>query len=288
MKLQFYRDVPAEFGSSSLRYVTEDKDVHQKRTPVFDRLFALVVLVAVSPALAVIWGLIALGGRRPIFFQERIGYAGRPFQIFKFCTIPEGGWDRAERAAEASWIAGLRLSLFKQVSRVLRSTGLDELPQFVNILKGDMQIIGPRPLVLDDFVALPTERMERCAVPPGITGFAQINGGQDLDSASKLALDIYVIDHFSIGMTARIVWRTIVRIVRGSAATASANARDLARAQKHLAVRRNRRSRAVKAALENAVVLPTPLRRDVARFAEMAPHLQRVHVGPMARPHEIR
>lgn len=288
MKLQSYRDVPAEFGSSALSYVTEDKGAHQKRTPVFDKLFALFVLVAVSPVLATVWVLISLGGQRPIFFQERIGFAGRPFLIFKFCTIPDGGWDRAERAAEASWLAGLRLSLFKKVSRVLRSTGLDELPQFANILKGDMQIIGPRPLVFDDFIALPAERMERCAVPPGITGFAQINGGQDLDSASKLALDIYVIDHLSFGMTARIVWRTIVRIVRGSAATANANARDLVRAEKHLASRRNRRSATVRVALENAVILPAAPRREATRIAEMAPHLQRVHVGLMVYPHETR
>ncbi len=268
MKIEFYQDKSAEVGFSPVDDLTEENGAHQKRTPVIDKLFALFVLIIISPVLSVMCVLILLGGQRPIFLQERIGLAGTPFQIFKLRTIPDGGWDKAERAVGASRIADLRLTLFKRISRILRSTGLDELPQFANVVKGDMQIIGPRPLVVDDFIALPEGRMERCAVPPGITGFAQINGGQDLDSASKLALDIYVIDHLSFGMTTRIVWRTIVRIVRGTAATASANARDLARARKHLASRGHRRFGAVRVALEYAADIPTAPRREMVRIAE--------------------
>ncbi len=285
MKPEYYRDRSVEVELSPAKDLANENGAHLKRTPVFDKLFALCVLVIVSPVLLAMWALILLGGQRPIFLQERIGLAGRPFQIFKFCTIPDGGWDRAKRAAGASGIASLRLALFKKVSRILRSTGLDELPQFANILKGDMQIIGPRPLIFDDFIALPEGRMDRCAVPPGITGFAQINGGQDLDSASKLALDIYVIDHLSFGMTARIVLRTIFRIICGTSATASANDRDLSRAQRHLASRSFRLSGPGRAALKCAVARPTSPRREMVRIVESAPHLRRAHATPSVRPH---
>lgn len=237
MRLEAHQNEPADVGFSTAGFKARVNGVSQRRTPIADRVFALIVLAAVSPILIILGLLISLGGQRPLFLQERIGYAGKPFLIFKFRTIPDGGWDVAEREAGKSRAARLRLTLFRKVSRTLRSTGLDELPQFANVLRGDMQIIGPRPLVFDDFIALPEGRMERCAVPPGITGFAQINGGQDLDASSKLALDLYVIDHLSFGMTARIVWRTIIRIVRGAAATANANARDLAHARTHMTSR---------------------------------------------------
>lgn len=285
MRSEYYQDKSVEVGFSLASELNDGNGAAQKRTPAFDKLFALSVLVIVFPVLAVWWALILLGGQSPIFLQERIGLAGRPFQIFKFRTIPDGGWGKAERAAGSSRMSGLRLTLFKKISSVLRSTGLDELPQFANVLKGDMQIIGPRPLVIDDFTALPEGRMERCAVPPGITGFAQINGGQDLDSASKLALDIYVIDHLSFGMTARIVWRTIVRIVRGTAATANANARDLSRAQEYLASRSQSRTRATRIALECAVPHPAAPRRKMVRITENGPHLWRDHANPSVRPH---
>lgn len=288
MRPEHYKVKSAEFGFMPENLI-EKAGARQKHTPIFDRLFALSVLVIVFPVLASIWVLISLGGQRPIFLQERIGCAGACFLIFKFRTIPDDGWDETERAAGDSWIAGLRLTLFKKVSRVLRSTGLDELPQFANVVKGDMQIIGPRPLMFDDFVALPEGRMERCAVPPGITGFAQINGGQNLDSASKLALDIYVIDHLSISMTLRIVWRTIVRIVRGTAATANANAHDLALAQKHLVARRVKRSEpAVRVASECAVARQAAPRREMIRITESIPHLRHAHASPSVLSPETR
>ncbi len=282
MKPEYYRERSVEIGDPPASALTGENSVNQESTRVFDKFFALSVLVIVSPVLAIVWALIMLGGQRPIFLQERIGLAGKPFQIFKFCTIPDGGWDKAERAGG---IAGLRLTLFKRVSRILRTTGLDELPQFANVLKGDMQIIGPRPLIFDDFIALPEGRMERCTVPPGITGFAQINGGQDLDSASKLALDIYVIDHLSFGMMIRIVWRTIIRIARGTAATASANAHDLSRAQKHLASRSRKQPEAVRVALDRTLTRPAAPRRELARITGSIPQLRRVHANPSVHPH---
>jgi lipopolysaccharide/colanic/teichoic acid biosynthesis glycosyltransferase len=202
---------------------------------IFDRAFALIVLAVSLPFTLALASLIALGGQRPLFLQERVGYKGKIFLIFKFRTIPDGGWDAAEEKAKGSVIARAQLSLFKLISTVVRSRGIDEFPQFANILRGDMQVFGPRPLMEKDFKELPERRLERCAVLPGITGLAQINGGQSLDSASKLALDLYVIDHASPRLSAKIVWRTVLRIIGGKAATDNASAADLVRAKRHMA-----------------------------------------------------
>ncbi|MGC9418485.1 MAG: sugar transferase [Rhodovulum sp.] len=201
---------------------------------ITERVLALIVLVLVGPLLAALSLGIALGGQSPLFLQERVGYKGQLFRIFKFRTIPDGGWDKAEQQARGSFVARLRLAVFKRISAVLRATGLDELPQFGNILLGDMQLIGPRPLVYDDFIALPQPRLARCVVPPGITGLAQINGGQTLDPVSKLALDLYIIEHLSFRMVAKIVFRTVCRILGFTSAIAKASETDLTLAMRHM------------------------------------------------------
>lgn len=207
---------------------------YRSKTPLADRAFALFVLIAAGPFLLILGLCIAIGGQIPIFIQDRIGHQCKTFRIFKFRTIPNDGWEAAERAAAGSHLARLQLFVFRRVSKVLRTTGLDELPQFVNILKGDMQIIGPRPLIKADFDKLPEGREVRCVVLPGITGLAQINGGQDLDSDSKLALDLYVIDHLSFPIVVKIFVRTVLRIFGGAAATSAVCSVDLAAAKEHM------------------------------------------------------
>lgn len=194
---------------------------------LFDRAFAFVVLTLFSPLMIALTLLIAFGGERPFFLQERVGYKGRTFRILKFRTIPKKGWKSAEEQAETSLLARAQLAIFKAVSAVLRKRGIDELPQFANILRGDMQVLGPRPLMREDFDALPARRLERCDVLPGITGLAQINGGQELDPESKLALDLYQIKNLSAGVSTKIVLRTIMRLLGFSSATAKIDMPDL-------------------------------------------------------------
>ncbi len=217
---------------------TTDADASKVRPTVWDRGIALLALALFSPILVLVTLAIVLGGQKPIFFQERVGHQGRLFWIFKFRTMPDEGWKSARARAQTSRIARARLAVFSRVSAVLRATGLDELPQFANILKGDMQVLGPRPLMVEDFLALPDRRLERCAVLPGITGLAQINGGQDLDSNSKLALDLYLIKHRSPAIAAKIVIRSALRILGGNGATATACAIDLERARDEMAAGR--------------------------------------------------
>lgn len=207
---------------------------HRRHPTVTERGLALIVLVLVGPALTALALVILMGGQHPLFLQERVGYKGRLFRIFKLRTIPNGGWEEAERQARNNRIARLQLAVFRRISAVLRATGLDELPQFANILLGDMQFIGPRPLVYEDFMALPEQRLERCIVPPGITGLAQINGGQSLDPVSKLALDLYIIEHLSFRIVVKIVFRTICRILGFTSAIEKASEVDVALATRHV------------------------------------------------------
>lgn len=204
------------------------------KASIYDRVFALAIVVLASPFLTILSLLIFLGGRRPIFLQERVGYKGKTFCIYKFRTMPDEGWDVARETAKSSALARGQLAIFSYVSVMLRKTGLDELPQFVNILKSDMQVIGPRPLMKADFMALPERRLERCNVLPGITGLAQINGGQELDSESKLALDLYLIKKPSLGVSGKIVTRTILRILGFASATATISDMDLELARRSL------------------------------------------------------
>lgn len=219
---------PAYFGH-------QPEKEYRTRPTRFEQGLAFLILLVSSPVLLTLGALIRLSGQKPIFFQQRVGFRGELFWIYKFQTMPRDGWKSAEDGARENLTKRAQLAIFKLVSRILRATGLDEFPQFANILKGDMQFIGPRPLMQEDFDKLPARRLERCAVPPGITGLAQINGGQELDSDSKLALDLYLIDNLSLRVAAKIVIRTILRISGFTSAIAKTSEDDLSLARCNLA-----------------------------------------------------
>jgi lipopolysaccharide/colanic/teichoic acid biosynthesis glycosyltransferase len=148
-------------------------------------------------------------GHDPIFRQSRIGHGGVVFSIYKYRTIPEKGWETPGESA----FQALRTTAFRRISLVMRATGVDELPQLMNIARGEMRFIGPRPLTPADFEALPEMRMLRCTTWPGVTGLAQVNGGADLDPVSKLLLDLYFIEHATLKLRVEIVIRSIGRLL---------------------------------------------------------------------------
>ena len=232
-----YRDFKFGTKGSNVVRVTGIASYRKRLGHLAERFLALVALVILAPVLFLFASALALCGEDPIFRQSRVGYLGRDFNILKFRTIPEGGWDHATARARISWLARWRLALFRQVSAMMRATGLDELPQFLNILRGEMRLIGPRPLTREDFMAFPAHRFARCAVPPGITGLAQVNGGQALDPESKLALDIYYIEHASLRLVAEIFVRSFCRVTGITAAVAHTSESHLAKAMEHLAKR---------------------------------------------------
>jgi lipopolysaccharide/colanic/teichoic acid biosynthesis glycosyltransferase len=172
-----------------------------------DVLGALSGMILLSPVLLV---LILLVRRRmgppAIFTQRRAGMKGRPFVLYKLRTMKEARDEKGDLLPDE-----VRLTEFGQF---LRRWSLDELPQLWNVLKGDMSLVGPRPLLLD-YVPLYDERQRRrLQVKPGITGWAQVNGRNAIGWDEKFALDVWYAEHYSFGLDVRILLMTLVKILK--------------------------------------------------------------------------
>lgn len=189
-----------------------------------------VVSVALLAPLFVLAAVLALTsvGWPVIFWQRRIGRGGRGFLIYKFKTM----LNPVDRDGRTLPIDGRQT----RIGDFLRATRLDELPQLFNIIVGDMAIIGPRPLLPHD---QPTESSLRLAVAPGLTGWAQINGGKLISVEEKCALDEWYVQNASLRLDAEIAWRTLLTVLRGDRRNDDQLAEALGRAGKRLAGRPN-------------------------------------------------
>lgn len=158
----------------------------------FDFGVALVALICMSPILIVvtIWLHFANKGAGAFFFQKRPGKDGKIFKVIKFKTMTD------ERDADGNLLPDAdRLT---NVGRFVRSTSIDELPQLINVLKGDMALIGPRPLLVQYLPLYNKEQARRHDVRPGITGWAQVNGRNAISWTKKFELDVWYVDHCSL------------------------------------------------------------------------------------------
>lgn len=136
----------------------------------------------------------------PIFFvQERPGRSGRPFRLIKFRTMSDLPGTDAERLT--------------RTGRFLRSTSLDELPELLNVLKGEMSLVGPRPLLMRYLPRYTPEQSRRHEVRPGITGWAQVNGRNALSWEEKFAYDVWYVDHHTLGLDLKILGRTVWQVL---------------------------------------------------------------------------
>jgi lipopolysaccharide/colanic/teichoic acid biosynthesis glycosyltransferase len=170
---------------------------------IADRGAAAAALLALSPLLGATAGLIALTDGRPVLFrQERPGRFGKVFQAVKFRTMRSGLEPDAQRLT--------RLGAF------LRKRSLDELPQLWNVLRGDLSLVGPRPLLTRYLNRYSPSQARRHLVKPGLTGWAQVNGRNALSWPARLALDVWYVDHWSLGLDLRILWRTLTTVLRGA------------------------------------------------------------------------
>jgi lipopolysaccharide/colanic/teichoic acid biosynthesis glycosyltransferase len=160
-----------------------------------------------APALCAVSLLTLLWMGKPVFFrQQRPGRYGRPFLLVKFRTM------RDARDACGNLLPDEhRLTPF---GRFLRSTSLDELPEILNVIRGDMSLVGPRPLLMEYLPLYSPEQARRHDAKPGITGWAQVNGRNSLSWEEKFALDIWYVDHRSLGLDLRILLLTILRVLR--------------------------------------------------------------------------
>lgn len=175
--------------------------------PAFDRLVAAVSLIVLSPVIFTLAILIALRLGRPVLFRHtRIGLAEKPFSFLKFRTMTN------QRDAGGKLLPDhMRLT---PLGRALRATSLDELPQLWNVLKGDMSLIGPRPLLPEYLPRYSGVQRRRHEVKPGITGLAQILGRNSISWERKFELDVQYVDGCAFAMDARIFLLTLISVIR--------------------------------------------------------------------------
>lgn len=175
---------------------------------VLDFCISLIALICISPVLLVVtvWLHFANKGAGAFFLQERPGKDGRIFKVIKFKTMTD------ERDADGNLLPDeARLT---RVGRFVRSTSIDELPQLINVLKGDMALIGPRPLLVKYLPLYSAEQARRHEVRPGISGWAQCHGRNAISWTEKFKLDVWYVDHVSLWTDMKVIWITIMKVLK--------------------------------------------------------------------------
>ena len=176
-----------------------------KRT--MDLVGALAALVLLSPIFGVLCILVRIKLGAPVFFRQvRPGLEGRPFKMVKFRTMTD------ERAPDGALLPDhQRLTT---LGGWLRSSSLDELPELFNVLKGDMSLVGPRPLLMDYLSLYNDRQARRHEVRPGITGWAQVNGRNALSWDEKLELDVWYVDNQSVWLDIKVLFKTVFQVLK--------------------------------------------------------------------------
>jgi sugar transferase EpsL len=174
---------------------------------LLDVLVTLPALIVLSPLLAILALLVRVKLGTPVLFrQQRPGLQGKPFTIYKLRTMTDA------RAADGQLLSDTeRLTKF---GRFLRSTSLDELPELLNVLKGEMSLVGPRPLLMQYLKRYTPEQARRHEMRPGITGWAQIKGRNAITWEQKFELDVWYVDHVSFALDIRIMALTVWKIFK--------------------------------------------------------------------------
>ncbi|SRR5258707_11813990 len=174
---------------------------------IFDLLAALAALILLSPVILLIAVSVRVLLGKPILFrQQRPGFKGRPFFIYKFRTMNEARNPEGNLLPDSERLTGL--------GGFLRSLSLDELPELFNILRGDMSMVGPRPLIMAYLPLYSKEQMRRHDVYPGLTGWAQVNGRNAIDWQTRFALDLWYVDHRSFWLDIKIIFRTLWKVIK--------------------------------------------------------------------------
>lgn len=177
--------------------------------PIFDFFFALSVLIISSPILLIIGVVIYTNIGFPVLFnQVRPGKEEKLFNLLKFRTMT------SDTDSEGNFLPDeLRLT---RIGRLLRRTSLDELPQFINVLRGELSIVGPRPLLVEYLSLYNQEQKRRHTVKPGITGWAQVNGRNAITWEQKFKFDLYYVENISFKLDLIILFRTALHVLSGS------------------------------------------------------------------------
>lgn len=174
---------------------------------LIDVALAAALLLVMALPLLLLMGLVRWRLGTPVLFrQQRPGLGGRPFEIIKLRTMTNRRDDRGELFSDEA-----RLTPF---GRFLRSTSLDELPEIWNVLKGDMSLVGPRPLLMEYLPLYSARQARRHEVRPGLTGWAQVNGRNAISWEQKFEYDVWYVDNRSFWLDMKILWMTAIRVLR--------------------------------------------------------------------------
>lgn len=184
---------------------------------LFDLLLAVSVFFLLAPLMVLIGILIRMFQGQPVFFRQfRPGLNARPFEIYKFCTMNNLCDETGRLLPDAE-----RLT---RIGRFLRFASLDELPELMNVIKGDMSIVGPRPLLIQYLNRYTPEQARRHEVKPGLTGWAQVNGRNALTWEQKFAYDVWYVDHQSLRLDLKIIALTLWKIFKREGISAEGEA----------------------------------------------------------------
>lgn len=181
---------------------------------LLDRASALLGLLLLSPLIIILTLILAIANRgKPFFTQIRPGKNGKVFQLIKFCSMRDAVDTEGKPLPDIERIT--------KVGKFVRGASLDEVPQLINVLKGDMSLVGPRPLLMSYLPLYSPEQNRRHEVKPGITGWAQVNGRNSLSWNEKFLLDVYYVDNRSFLLDVKIIMLTFVKIVKKDGVNAS-------------------------------------------------------------------
>lgn len=184
---------------------------------LFDVVCAALALLLLSPVLIVVAWLVRRQLGSPILFRQmRPGLGGKPFQMVKFRTMLD--------ATDANGVALPDSERLTGFGRFLRASSLDELPELWNVLKGDMSLVGPRPLLMDYLPLYSPHEFRRHEVRPGVTGWAQVNGRNALSWQQKFELDVWYVDNRSFWLDMRILWKTVIKVLKREGISAQGEA----------------------------------------------------------------
>lgn len=174
--------------------------------PLADIFIAVLLLIVASPVMILIIVLLKISGHRQLFFtQKRPGYRERIFSVYKFRTMTSKTDSHGQLLPDEKRLTRL--------GKFLRKSSLDELPQLINVLKGDMSLVGPRPLLPEYLPLYNDEQRKRHLVKPGITGWAQVNGRNAISWKQKFELDTWYVLHQSFLLDFRILWLTLLKVI---------------------------------------------------------------------------
>jgi sugar transferase EpsL len=190
-----------------LKFVSRCKPYNNRIKRLFDLMIAVPSVGILLPLLVLIGILVRLKIGSPVFFrQKRPGINGKPFTIYKFRTMTN------ERDGDGNLLLdGDRLT---PLGRFLRKTSMDELPEFFNVINGDMSIVGPRPLLMQYLDRYTPEQARRHEVKPGITGWAQVNGRNAISWEDKFRLDVWYVDNWSVWLDMKVIAMTVLKVLK--------------------------------------------------------------------------